>query len=125
MLRTLKSPRRLAAVAVFAIVAMSGFGFAAQNGFTGENRAGNGNTTIGAFTISNIHYSLDANDGDLLDEVSFDLSAPASEVMTSLDGGSTWVNCGASTLPNNSVVCTLSPGVDVFGAQALEVSAVS
>ncbi|MBK6563201.1 hypothetical protein [Candidatus Amarobacter glycogenicus] len=33
MIKSMKSPRRLAAVAVFAIVAMSAFGFAATNTF--------------------------------------------------------------------------------------------
>ncbi|MBK6318296.1 MAG: hypothetical protein IPF51_05865 [Dehalococcoidia bacterium] len=41
MIKSMKSPRRLAAVAVFAIVAMSAFGFAATNTFPGGG-AGDG-----------------------------------------------------------------------------------
>ena len=125
MVKKLKSPRRLAALAIFAIVAMSAFGFAAGNSFTGQNRAGNGSDTISGFNISNVHYSLDPGDGDLIDEVSFDLHQPASEVMVSLDGGTTWETCGATVGITNTATCTIAPGVDVFGAEDLEVSAVS
>ncbi len=46
MIKSMKSPRRLAAVAVFAIVAMSAFGFAATNTFPGDNLAGDGSGDI-------------------------------------------------------------------------------
>ena len=124
MVKKLKSPRRLIALAAFAIVAMSAFGFAAQNNFNGQNRAGNGTDVISGYNISNIHYSLDAGDGDLIDEVRFDLNQPASEAMVSFDGGASWAVCGASVGATNTVTCT-GLAVDVFTAANLEVSAVS
>jgi len=124
MLRTLKSPRRLAAVAVFAIVAMSAFGFAATNNFSGQNRAGNGTDGISGYNISNISYSLQGTNPQYLDEVSFTLNQPASEVQVRFDGG-TWIDCGASGV-GNAVTCTIpNDTVLVQPASQLEVSAVS
>jgi hypothetical protein len=124
MLRTLKSPRRLAAVAVFAIVAMSAFGFAAQNNFNGQNRAGNGTDAISGYTITNISYSLQGSNPQYLDEVSFTLNQPASEVQVRFDAG-TWIDCGASGV-GNAVTCTIpNDTVLVNPVAQLEVSAVS
>lgn len=126
MVKKMKSPRRLAALALFAIVAMSAFGFAAQNNFNGQNRAGNGEDAISGFNISNIHYSIQDDDGDFLDAVSFSLNQPASEVQVTMDGGITWISCGASSGLTNDVSCTIPDGtVDIFSAAFLEVSAVS
>ena len=124
MVKSMKSPRRLAAVAVFAIVAMSAFGFAATNNFTGQNRAGNGTDAISGFNISNIHYSLQGSNPQYLDQVSFTLNQPASEVQVRFDAG-TWTNCGASGV-GNVVTCTIADNtVLVSPAAQLEVSAVS
>ena len=124
MVKKLKSPRRLIALAVFAIVAMSAFGFAASNSFTGPNQAGNGSDAISGFDVSNIHYSLQANNGTFLDGVSFTLDAPATEVQVRIDGGA-WITCGG-TGAGNVVNCAIPAGtVTVAAAALLEVSAVS
>ncbi len=125
MVKKLKNPRRLAALAIFAVVAMSAFGFAAQNNFQGQNRAGNGSDNISGFNISNIHYSLQNNNGTYLDGVSFDLNQPASEVQVRLDGGA-WIVCGGSAGVTNTVSCNIpADTVTAFAAASLEVSAVS
>ena len=125
MVKKLKSPRRLAALAIFAVVAMSAFGFAAGNTFSGQNRAGNGTDGISGFNVSNIHYSLQAGNGAYLDGVSFDLNQPASEVQVRFDAGS-WITCGASGGVNNAVNCAVpASSVTVASAAQLEVSAVS
>ena len=46
MVKRMKSPRRLVALAVFAIVAMSAFGFAAANTMPANTRAGDGSFTL-------------------------------------------------------------------------------
>lgn len=125
MVKKLKNPRRLAALAIFAVVAMSAFGFAAQNNFQGQNRAGNGSDNISGFTISNIHYSLQAGNGAYLDGVSFDLNQPASEVQVRVDGIN-WIVCGGSSGVNNTVNCAIPAStVTALAAASLEVSAVS
>lgn len=125
MVKKLKNPRRLAALAVFAVIAMSAFGFAATNTFAGPNRAGNGSNVISGFNVSNIHYSLQAGAGDYLDGVSFDLDSPASEVQVRVDG-SAWISCGASSGGSNTVNCAIPAGtITVASAASLEVSAVS
>lgn len=60
MIKSMKSPRRLAAVAVFAIVAMSAFGFAATNTVNPSN-AGDGPGVVSGGTASAVHYTLDNN----------------------------------------------------------------
>lgn len=125
MVRKMKSPRRLAALAIFAIIAMSAFGFAAGNTFSGQNRAGNGTDAISGFNVSNIHYSLQAGNGAYLDGVSFDLNQPASEVQVRVDGVN-WIACGASSGINNTVNCAVPAStVTALSAANLEVSAVS
>jgi hypothetical protein len=126
MLRTLKSPRRLAAVAVFAIVAMSAFGFAAQNNFNGQNRAGNGTDAISGFNISNIGYSLQDSDPTYLDEVSFDLNQAAGEVQVRFNDGIGWTVWFDTCNTGVNIVCSLPAGaVNTHDAVTLEVSAVS
>ena len=60
MIKSMKSPRRLAAVAVFAIVAMSAFGFAATNNVDPSN-AGDGQEPVSGGDVENIHYLVSAN----------------------------------------------------------------
>ena len=124
MVRKMKSPRRLAALALFAIIAMSAFGFAATNTFNGQNRAGNSADTISGFNISNIHYSLQGTNPANLDAVVFTLNQPASEVQVGFDGG-TWIDCSPVT-PSTAISCTIPDNtVGVQAASSLEVSAVS
>jgi predicted small secreted protein len=59
MIKSMKSPRRLAAVAVFAIVAMSAFGFAATNTVQGSN-AGDGTGVVSGGEVQNIEYTVAA-----------------------------------------------------------------
>jgi hypothetical protein len=65
--------RRLAGVAIVAVLALSAFGFAAANTVPGSN-AGDGAGDISGFTASDIHYTLNASDPANLDSVSFTLT---------------------------------------------------
>ena len=128
MVKSMKSPRRLAAVAVFAIVAMSAFGFAATNTFTGDNLAGDSSDDISGFTISGIGYGLQNSNPAYLDEVHFTLNVAASEVHVRFsNGGGTptytaWYDCNSGT----SITCDIDDDeVAVANAWTLEVSAVS
>jgi hypothetical protein len=96
MLKKLKSPRRLAALAIFAIIAASAFGFAAANTFPGPDRAGTGTDTVSGYAVSNIHYTIDSTDATKFSDVSFTLNNNA---------GSAVAYVGA----NNSQACTGGP----------------
>ena len=57
MVNKMKSPRRLIALAIFAIVAMSAFGFAAANTVSPSN-AGDGSEAVSGGLVENIAYSF-------------------------------------------------------------------
>ncbi|MFN8617123.1 MAG: hypothetical protein U0837_08475 [Dehalococcoidia bacterium] len=125
MVKKLKSPRRLAALAVFAIIAVSAFGFAANNSFAGQNRAGNGTDGISGFQVSNIHYTFESGDAAHIGSMTFDLNHAASDAQVRFDAGA-WTDCGASAGGSNTVTCTFAAdSVLVHDVAQLEVSAVS
>lgn len=123
IIRNLRSGRRLAVLAVFAIVAMSAFGFAANNTFNGgtdAGRAGDGTGTIAGYDVTNIHYVFDANNPAEIDEVHFTLDAAAATVRAAINGtnSSSCTNTGG-----NNWECTMPAGVTVSGATELRVVA--
>ena len=68
--------RRLAAVAIIAVVALAGFGFAASNTVPGS-KAGDGAGAITGYVVSTVHYNLNAANPRNIDSVTFALdSAP-------------------------------------------------
>lgn len=107
IVNALRSPRRLAAAAVFSIVAVSALGFAATNTVPSSN-AGDGSGTVSGYTISNIHYNLNATNPATADSVVFDISPAVPSggtVEISFDGGSTWpATCGTG----GTITCTFS-----------------
>ncbi len=88
IISNLKSRRRLVALAVFAIVALSAFGFAAANTVPGSN-AGDGSGTISGYTVSAIHYTLDSSSPANFTAVSFTLSAAAGSARAGINAGAT------------------------------------
>lgn len=125
MVKKLKSPRRLAALAVFAIVAMSAFGFAAANTVNPSN-AGDGVGDVSGGTVSNIHYVLVAGSTEI-SAVHFNYSATAANARVALMDGSTLAatelagtNCGASLLGYDfGCVFAGGSGVDVVDVEGL------
>lgn len=102
---SLRSPRRLMAAAVFSIVAVSALGFAATNTVPASN-AGDGSGSVSGYTVSNIHYNLNATNPANADSVTFDISpalAAGGTARISFDGGTTWSNnCTGTT----NLTCT-------------------
>lgn len=92
IIRNLRSGRRLAVLAVFAIVAVSAFGFAAQN-TVGDSRAGDGTGDILPYDVTNIHYTLNTPNPATIATVSFDLDYTATTVAASI--GSSTATCAA------------------------------
>ena len=60
VIRNMKSGRRLAVIALFAILAMSAFGFAASN-VVPETNAGDGNELVSGGNVTSVNYNVDAN----------------------------------------------------------------
>jgi hypothetical protein len=119
IIRNLRSGRRLAVLAVFAIVAVSALGFAATNTVPGS-KAGDGTGAITGYTVSGIHYVFDANNPAEIDEVHFTLDAAATTVRAAVDG----TNSSSCTNPSgNDWECTMPGGVTVSGATQLRVVA--
>lgn len=119
IIRNLRSGRRLAVLAIFAIVAVSAFGFAASNTVPGS-KAGDGTGGITGYTVSNIHYVFDANNPAEIDEVHFTLDAAAATVRAAINGtnSSSCTNTGG-----NNWECTMPAGVTVNAATQLRVVA--
>jgi hypothetical protein len=108
MLRNL-SPRRIAGLALVAIVATLGYGYAASNTVP-TSLAGDGAGNVSGFTISNIHYNLNTSNPQNLTSVTFTV-APAvpagGGVRASVDNGVSWLAAGACTVSGGtSVSCT-------------------
>ena len=121
--RYVRSPRRLLVTATFAILAVSAFGFAAANTMPAVSSAGDGNTDITGFTITNISYTLDTLDPTIIDSVAFDISpsVPATgDVHVEMNGSGTWHSCSTGSTPS----CDLSSGsYTVLGASNIQIVA--
>lgn len=119
IIRNLRSGRRLAVLAVFAIVAVSAFGFAATNTVP-ASKAGDGEGAVSGYTVTNVHYGLNATDPSLVDTVTFDVDAapPAGSTLKVqlVDATGTWYSCSAA---GTAVTCTVSPGLAVTAVDQL------
>jgi archaellin len=115
----MKSPRRLAALAIFAIVAMSAFGFAASNTVPGTN-AGQGSSGVSGFVISNVNYSYSGPD---ISNVSFDISPAAGSVSVKLVAADTTFSTCTLNVAGDHASCGIT-GVTVLEADELNVVAV-
>jgi hypothetical protein len=117
MLKKLKSPRRLAALAIFAVVAMSAFGFAAANTFSqGGGVAGDGHTAVSGGDVTNIHYTV--NNANRITDVSFDYDpnlASTATVNVELRNSGNVVISSGSCAPGTTHEwdCNVAPNVDV------------
>ena len=99
-----KNVRRLGVLALFAILAVAAYGFAAQN-TVNPSRAGDGTGAIDGFQVTNVDYELDTNNPPAIASVSFTL------VPTPVDGGA-WVefqDLGGN--PIDSGFCTVAGAV--------------
>jgi|AutmiccommuBRH23_1029490.scaffolds.fasta_scaffold00301_53 hypothetical protein len=113
-----KSSRVLLVTLLLFVLAGATYAFAATNTFDGSNFAGDGNSNISGYVVSNISYATSLGN---ISGVSFTLNAPSNTVQASLNGG-TLVNCSGTTV-TNGWSCSFS-GVSVADASTLRVVAV-
>jgi hypothetical protein len=100
---------------------VAGFAFTASNTVP-DTKAGDGSGTITGFVVSSVHYTLNDDDPDLADAVSFTLdSAPiaGSTLQAQLVANGAWYTC---TNTGTAVSCpTTSPQATVVSADNLRV----
>ncbi len=108
---------------VLGLLAVLTYGFANSNTVDPSN-AGDGGAAISGFTVTNVHYDLNASNPSTIDNVSFTLN-PALPVggasRISLDGGTNWLATNACTGTTN-VTCAAS-GTTVVSLANLRVVA--
>jgi len=91
MIRFLR-PRTLLAVLLVLILSVAVYGFAAANVVPGSS-AGDGSGAISGYTVSNIHYALNATNPGNIQTVTFTIApVAASDVRITMDGA-TWYTC--------------------------------
>ena len=123
MRKNRKNLKTLLVIALVVLVAGATYAFTASNTVPGS-KAGSGSGAISGYTVSNIHYVINAADPTKMDSVSFNLDAPAGDVQVSLLAGGTVFDCGASGAAN-LVTCTFGAPQAIVPADSLTVSAVS
>ena len=101
--------RALVFLVLFLILLTAAYGFAAGiSGMPASIYAGEGETTVSGYAISNLTFSLDASDPRYFDQLSFNLDAAATTVYAGLGDGVNpinWVSCNAAVSP---ITCDIS-----------------
>lgn len=117
---TIKSGRRLAALAAVGAVAIATVGFAASNTVPASH-AGDGSAAISGYTITNVKYNLNGTNPSNIDSVGFTVNSapPAGSTMKVklVAAGSTWYDC---TNAGTAVSCPTA-GATVAAADQLQV----
>jgi hypothetical protein len=97
-------PRTLFAIMLVLILSVAVYGFAAANTVPASS-AGDGSGVISGYTISNIHYTLNAANPANIQTVAFTIApASAGDVRITMDGA-TWSTCANAA---GSVTCAVS-----------------
>ena len=105
---------------VVVVIAVSAYAFAAANTVP-TSKAGEGSGAVSGYTVSSIHYDLNATDPTTLDDVTFTLDAAATTVQVKLvSTGSTWYSC--TNLGTNNWKC-VTAGATVNSVDNLDVVA--
>lgn len=124
VIRNMKSGRRLAVLALFAILAMSSFGFAALNTVEDSN-AGAGPGDISGFAITGVTYELSATDYGVITSVSFDIAPAAGDVHIRFDDPATLFGCTDNGGGTNWTCDTTSGTVNARDVDQIRIASVS
>lgn len=120
----MKRPNRKARAALAAllafVVATAAYAFTAGNTVP-ATKAGDGQTTISGYVVSNVKYVLDSADPANLSQVTFDLDAAATTVKAKVVSTASFSDC--TNTGGNSWSCDVS-GTSVLSANQLRVIAV-
>ena len=120
---------RLRFFAIFAlalVMAAVAYGFAASNTVPGTN-AGDGSATISGYTVSAVHYTLNAVNPANIDSLSFTIApavpAGGSVQVKLVASGTTFKGCTVTT--GTSVTCPASGTMGVTALQADELRVIA
>ena len=113
--------RMIAAGSIAALMGLAGSAFTASNTMPEDTQAGAGTTAITGYTVSDVHYGLNATNPENIDSVTFNLNStpPVGSTMKIklVAAGSTWYTC-TNTLA--ALSCTTT-GATVAGSDSLRV----
>lgn len=104
------------------ILAALTFAYAAANTVPASS-AGDGQAAISGYTVTNVHYVLNATNPAVIDAVQFSLSgaaAPATVQVKLVSTGGSWYGC---SLSGPTWTCTVNGAVSVLAADQLQVVA--
>lgn len=114
MLVARATARKMWLIALCVVLASLGYGYAAGNTVPTSN-AGDGVGAVSGYTVSAIHYNLNASSPQNLSSIQFTV-APAvpvtGAVRVSIDNGTSWLAANACTVTGGtSVSCTTTSTV--------------
>ena len=120
-------PVRLVAMFALALIlATAAYGFAASNTVPGTN-AGDGSATISGYTVSAVHYTLNATNPANIDSLSFTIApavpAGGTVQVKLVAAGTTFKGCTVTT--GTSVTCPSSGTIGVTALQADELRVIA
>ena len=91
---------RVGVVFMIAATILAGsYAFTAANTVP-ASKAGDGSGAVTGYTVTNVHYTLNATDPSKIDAVSFTLNtavATGGTLKITLDGGTNWFSCTVNT----------------------------
>ena len=122
MNKTKSATRMIAAGSIAALMGLAGSAFTASNAMPVDTQAGDGATEITGYTVSDVHYGLNATDPENIDSVTFNLdSTPpvgsTKKIQLTADGA--WYSC---TNVAAALTCaTTTPQATVAGSDNLRV----
>jgi hypothetical protein len=104
MISKLLKPRSIVVALVMLVLAAAVYGFAAANTVDATG-AGAGSGTISGYEITNVEYTLNSTDPQVLDGVNFDVASlgtlgqPTTVKVQLNSTGGAWYACSAGTAP--------------------------
>lgn len=114
--------RMIAVGSVAALMGLAGSAFTAANTLPTDTQAGDGARAITGYTVSNVHYGLNATNPEDIDSVTFSLDStpPAGSTMKiQLAAAGDWYSC---TNAAAALTCpTTEPQATVAGSSNLRV----
>jgi hypothetical protein len=126
MLRLRSLPRILAMFVLMLVLATAAYGFAASNTVPTTN-AGDGSAAISGYTVSAVHYTLNATNPANIDSVSFTIApavpAGGTVQVKLVASGTTFKGC--TVTGGTSVTCPSSGTLGVTTLQADELQVIA